>query len=46
MANRIVLIGFMASGKTTLGKKLANKLAIPFIDSDAAIEELVHSLYT
>lgn len=43
MANRIVLIGFMASGKTTLGKKLANKLAIPFIDSDTAIEELVHS---
>lgn len=31
----------MASGKTTLGKKLANKLNIPFIDSDEKIEEIV-----
>ena len=39
-ANKIILIGYMASGKTTLGKKLANKLNIPFIDVDAKIEEL------
>lgn len=39
-AKRIILIGYMASGKTTLGKKLANKLNIPFIDVDAKIEEL------
>lgn len=36
---RIILIGFMGSGKTTLGKKLANKLQVPFIDSDKEIEK-------
>lgn len=40
MGKCIILIGFMASGKSTLGKKLANKLNIPFIDSDQKIEEL------
>jgi shikimate kinase len=35
----IFLIGFMASGKTTVGKKLANKLDMPFIDLDSYIEE-------
>lgn len=28
----------MGSGKTTLGKKVANRLGIPFIDSDKEIE--------
>lgn len=28
----------MGSGKSTLGKKLANRLDVPFIDSDQAIE--------
>ena len=32
------LIGFMGSGKTTTGKKLARKLAYDFIDIDALIE--------
>ncbi|MCG8412525.1 MAG: shikimate kinase [Bacteroidales bacterium] len=36
---RIFLIGFMASGKTTVGKKLANKLELPFVDLDRIIEE-------
>lgn len=40
MSLKVILIGFMASGKSTLGKKLANKLGIPFIDSDSKIEEL------
>lgn len=35
---RVVLVGFMGSGKSTLGKKLANKLKVPFIDSDSEIE--------
>lgn len=35
---RVILVGFMGSGKTTLGKKIANRLEIPFIDSDAEIE--------
>lgn len=29
----------MGSGKTTIGKQLSEKLAIPFIDSDKAIED-------
>ena len=36
---RIFIIGFMASGKTTIGKKLATKLNLPFIDLDKVIEE-------
>ena len=35
---RIILVGFMGSGKTTLGKKVANRLQVPFIDSDTEIE--------
>lgn len=37
--NKIVLVGFMGSGKTTLGKKLAKKLGYAFIDLDEAIEQ-------
>ena len=36
---RIFLIGFMASGKSSVGKKLANKIGLPFIDLDTFIEE-------
>jgi shikimate kinase len=35
----IALVGYMGSGKTKLGKKLAQLLQWPFIDLDAAIEE-------
>ncbi len=35
----IYLIGYMASGKTTFGKKLANALQYDFIDLDALIEK-------
>jgi shikimate kinase len=38
--NRIVyIIGFMGSGKTTAGKKLASRLGWSFIDLDEKIEE-------
>ena len=33
----IVLVGFMGAGKTTVGRLLAAKLGIPFIDSDHVI---------
>lgn len=35
---RIFLIGYMGSGKSTFGKKLANKLGYEFIDLDHRIE--------
>ena len=34
----VFLVGFMGSGKTTIGKKLAAKVSCEFIDLDAAIE--------
>ncbi|KAB1065934.1 shikimate kinase [Salibacter halophilus] len=36
---QVFIIGFMGSGKTTVGKKLANKLEIPFYDLDNLIED-------
>lgn len=35
----IALTGFMAAGKTVVGRKLALRLASPFVDLDRAIEE-------
>lgn len=39
---RIFLIGFMGSGKTTLGKALSRQLGIDFIDLDLYIEARYH----
>lgn len=36
--SHLILVGYMASGKTTWGKKLATVLQRPFIDTDAWIE--------
>ncbi len=49
---KIFLIGFMGSGKTTLGRKLSQKLSCPFVDLDErmvaytgkSIAELFNSL--
>ena len=38
MKNNLVLIGFMGTGKTSLGKMLANKLGCAFVDLDRKIE--------
>ncbi|MEM9774196.1 MAG: shikimate kinase [Chloroflexota bacterium] len=35
----IVLTGFMGTGKSTVGRILAEKLQFPFVDTDAWIEE-------
>lgn len=35
---RIFIIGYMGSGKTTVGKRLARSLSLEFIDLDAFIE--------
>ena len=34
----IVLIGFMGAGKTTVGRLLAARLGLPFLDSDEVVE--------
>jgi shikimate kinase len=34
----IALVGMMGSGKTSIGKRLAARLALPFVDSDGEIE--------
>ena len=36
---RIILIGYMGAGKTTVGKALSQSLALPFYDLDWYIEE-------
>lgn len=35
----VVLVGMMGSGKTAIGRALSARLEVPFVDSDAAIEE-------
>ena len=35
--NHIVVIGFMGSGKTRVGKRLAQDLGLPFVDIDKAV---------
>lgn len=40
---KVFLIGFMGSGKTTLGRELANMLQWSFVDLDEYIEEKHHT---
>ena len=35
----IVLVGMMGAGKSSVGRRLAARLAIPFVDADAEIEK-------
>lgn len=41
MNKPVFLIGFMGSGKTTWGKKIASALSVPFVDLD---EEIVRTI--
>ena len=36
--NPIILVGLMGAGKTSVGRRLAEKLDIPFVDADHEIE--------
>lgn len=37
---RVFLVGFMGAGKSTVGRALAERLAVPFLDLDEAFESL------
>lgn len=39
---RVILIGYMGAGKTTMGKALANELGLTFYDLDWYIEDRYH----
>jgi shikimate kinase len=40
LGNRaVVLVGLMGAGKTSVGRRLADKLEIPFVDADHEIEQ-------
>lgn len=39
LARSIVMVGLMGAGKTSIGRRLAQKLHVPFIDSDTEIEK-------
>ena len=39
MRKKLVLLGMMGVGKTTLGKIVAKKIGLKFVDTDANIEE-------
>jgi|TARA_R110002096_G_scaffold55465_2_gene142291 shikimate kinase len=44
LGNRsIVLVGLMGAGKTTVGRRLANRLDLPFRDADTEIEKAAGS---
>jgi shikimate kinase len=38
VAGTVVLVGLMGSGKTTVGRRLATRLGLPFVDADEAVE--------
>jgi shikimate kinase len=38
-AKPIVLVGLMGVGKSTVGRRLASRMRLPFVDADVAIEE-------
>ncbi|MGX0976417.1 shikimate kinase [Roseovarius sp. MBR-51] len=39
LGKTVVLVGMMGAGKTAVGKALAAKIGVPFLDSDAEIEK-------
>ena len=40
----IVLVGMMGAGKTAVGRALAARLNVPFLDSDHEIEDVMAEL--
>ena len=46
----LVLVGFRGAGKTTLGRMVADRSSVPFVDTDWVVEELaeasIHEIFT
>ena len=42
----VVLVGMMGAGKTSVGKRLAGRLGLTFVDADTAIEEAAKKTVT
>ena len=40
LGKHLALIGFMGAGKSTIGREVAERMARPFVDTDAEIERL------
>ena len=40
---KVILIGYRAAGKTTVGKLLAMLIKVPFYDADAVVEEVANA---
>ena len=36
----IVLVGMMGAGKSSIGRRLATRLGIPFVDADSEIDDI------
>ena len=43
LGRSIVLVGLMGAGKTSVGKRLAARLHLPFVDADAEIEKAANA---
>lgn len=39
LAQTVVLVGLMGAGKSCIGRRLAQRLNVPFVDADAEIEQ-------
>jgi shikimate kinase len=42
----IVMVGMMGAGKSSIGRRLANRLAMPFADADTEIEQAANETIT
>ena len=41
VSQHVFLVGMAGSGKSTLGKNLANSLGVPFIDTDERVSAMM-----